>query len=234
MNLDGMSTACRTTNFMITAVVLAACSAPGPPSTTAAAPSPTAAVAPYAARVEGLPEAVRAEMTGVSWRVGCPLSLSRLRLVTVVHWGLDGKVHSGELVVRDDLAPRIVRVFGKLHDGRFPIAAMRRVDAYRGDDHASMAADNTSMFNCRNAEGSRSWSRHAYGEAIDINPVENPYVKGDTILPPAGAAFLDRRNVRPGMVVAGDVVTRAFAAEGFRWGGQFSSLRDYQHFELAQ
>jgi hypothetical protein len=191
-------------------------------------------VAAYAATVEVLPEAVVAEMTGVSWRPGCPLPLARLRLVRLVHWGLDGTVHSGELVVRDDLAPRVVRVFGKLYEARFPIAAMRRVDAYRGDDHASMAADNTSMFNCRNAEGSSTWSRHAYGEAIDINPVENPYVRGRTILPPAGAAYLDRANVRPGMILDGDVVTKAFAAEGFRWGGHFSSLRDYQHFELGR
>ena len=182
--------------------------------------------------VEPLPAAVVREMTGVSWRPGCPVPLSRLRLVRVDHWGFDGAVHTGELVVHADLAAAIVRVFGQLYRARFPIRRMVRVDAYRGSDHASMADDNTSMFNCRLAEGSTSWSRHAYGKAIDINPLENPYVRGAVVLPPAGGAYLDRRDVRPGMVIDGDVVTRAFTAEGFGWGGRFRSLRDYQHFEV--
>ena len=180
-----------------------------------------------------LPPDVVREMTGVSWRPGCPVPLSRLHLVRLSYWGFDGSVHAdGELVVHADLADAIVRIFSKLYAARFPIAEMRRVDAYRADDHASMAADNTSMFNCRNAEGSSSWSRHAYGKAIDVNPLENPYVRGRTVLPPDGARFLDRRNVRPGMVVEGDVVTRAFAVEGFRWGGHYTTLVDYQHFEV--
>jgi hypothetical protein len=134
--------------------------------------------------------------------------------------------------VHADLAEAIVRVFDRLYRVRFPIRRMVRVDSYRGSDHASMADDNTSMFNCRFAEGSTSWSRHAYGKAIDINPLENPYVRAGVVLPPSGRAWLDRHNVRPGMVVAGDAVTRAFAAEGFGWGGDFRSLKDYQHFEV--
>jgi hypothetical protein len=159
--------------------------------------------------------------------------LSQLRLIRLAFWGFDGGVHVGELVADTDVAPAIVRIFGKLYDARFPIRQMQRIEAYSGSDHASMTYDNTSMFNCRFAEGSTSWSRHAYGKAIDINPLENPYIQGTTILPPAGSAFRDRRNVRAGMIIEGDVVTKAFAAEGFRWGAHFKGLIDYQHFDVA-
>lgn len=202
--------------------------APTVPATSA--PSPAAPT--FQGTVEVLPAGVVAQMTGVSWKPGCPVPLAALRLVRVSYRGFDGLIHSGELVAHADVSGALVRVFGKLFDAGFPIRKMVRVDAYGADDHASMADDNTSMFNCRRAEGSTSWSRHAYGKAIDINTVENPYVRGRTVLPPAGRAFLDRANVRPAMIVAGDVVTRAFAAEGFRWGGDYRSLKDYQHFEI--
>jgi D-alanyl-D-alanine carboxypeptidase len=174
-----------------------------------------------------------AEMTGVSWRPGCPVALSDLRLVRLTYWGFDNAPHQGELVAHAQVAPAVVRVFGKLYAARFPIRRMRRVDAYAGNDLDSMADDNTSMFNCRNVYGSTRWSAHAFGRAIDINTVENPYLPGSQVLPPAGAAYLDRRNVRPGMIVSGDVVTQAFAAEGFRWGGDWTPDKDYQHFEVS-
>jgi hypothetical protein len=109
---------------------------------------------------------------------------------------------------------------------------MQRIEAYGGDDDASMAADNTSAFNCREITGGGAVSNHALGVAIDINPVENPYVRGGDVLPPAGAEYLDREDVRPGMIVEGDV-TAAFDAIGFDWGGRWRSLQDYQHFEAA-
>jgi hypothetical protein len=110
---------------------------------------------------------------------------------------------------------------------------MERVEAYGGDDDASMAADNTSAFNCREITGGGAFSNHSWGTAIDVNPLENPYVKGDVVLPDAGAAYLDRSDVRPGMIVDGDVVVTAFAAIGFEWGGDWNRLKDYQHFEAA-
>jgi hypothetical protein len=173
-----------------------------------------------------------AEMTGVSWRPGCPVALADLRLVRLTYWGFDNAPHEGELIVHVQVVPAIVRIFGKLYDAKFPVRRMRRIDAYAGNDFDSMADDNTSMFNCRKAYGSAKWSVHAFGKAIDVNTVENPYLPGGQVLPPAGAAYLDRRRVRPGMIVPGDVVTRAFAAEGFRWGGDWTSGRDYQHFEV--
>jgi hypothetical protein len=124
-------------------------------------------------------------------------------------------------------------VFGRLYGAGFPIRRMERIEVYGGDDDASMAADNTSAFNCREITGGGSMSIHSWGKAIDINTVENPYVRGGTVEPPAGAEFLDRGNVRPGMIVDGDVAVTAFGEIGFEWGGHWSSLQDYQHFEAA-
>jgi hypothetical protein len=109
---------------------------------------------------------------------------------------------------------------------------MQPVDAYRGSDDRSAAADNTSGFNCRAAvtTGPKSWSMHAYGEAIDVNDVENPYLEGARVIPPAGKAYLDRTNVRPGMAFHGGVLVRAFASVGWGWGGNFAGTPDYQHF----
>jgi hypothetical protein len=188
---------------------------------------------PFKGSVAPIPPAMAAEMTGVSWRPGCPVGLADLRLARLTFWGFDGAAHQGELIVHVQAAPAIVRIFGKLYAARFPIRKMRRIDAYRGNDFDSMADDNTSMFNCRNAYGTTKWSVHAYGTAIDVNTVENPYLPGKTVLPPAGGAYLDRHKLRPGMIVSGDLVTRAFAAEGFRWGGNFTSGKDYQHFEIG-
>jgi len=187
-------------------------------------------VVPFGAGIARLSAGRVAGMTGVSWRPGCPVPPAELRLVTVTYWGFDGAPHRGELVVHEDLAGAFVRVFERLYRARFPIRAMVPVEAYHGSDDASMAADNTSAFNCRYVAGTRTWSAHAYGRAVDVNPVENPYLVGGRVLPPAGRAYLDRRDARPGMVLPGDAVTRAFAAEGFRWGATFGEP-DYQHFD---
>jgi D-alanyl-D-alanine carboxypeptidase len=167
-----------------------------------------------------------------SYRAGCPIAPSQLRLLRLSYWGFDGKAHVGSLVVRDRVAGAVVIVFRRLYTTRFPIRRLRKVDAYRGSDDASMAADNTSGFNCRFVSGTRRWSQHAYGEAIDVNPVENPYVQGSRVSPPAGRRYLDRSHVRPGMAVAGGVLVRAFAAVGWQWGGRWGTP-DYQHFSTT-
>ena len=153
----------------------------------------------------------------------------------LTYWGFDGRAHTGALVVHRRVADDVVAVFRRLYEARFPIRRMRPVSAYRGSDDASMAADNTSGFNCRRAVGSTTgaWSNHAYGLAIDVNPVENPYVLGGRALPPAGRAYVDRRHVRPGMAVAGGVLVRAFAARGWGWGGRWAGSPDYQHFSTT-
>ena len=109
---------------------------------------------------------------------------------------------------------------------------MELIDRYGADDRRSMAADNTSAFNCRFVAGTNRWSMHAYGLAIDLNPVENPYVSGSHVSPPAGAPFADRSRDAPGMIHDGDAVVRAFARRaGWEWLGDGpGSVRDYQHF----
>ena len=145
------------------------------------------------------------------------------------YWGFDDRSHLGTMVISAAVAQTVLAVFATLFHDRFPIRSMVPLDAYGGRDPASMAADNTSGFNCRTVAGSTTWSAHAYGEAIDVNPVENPYIEGGTVQPPAGRAFLDRGRLRPGMAAPGTVVNDAFASIGWPWGGRFHSP-DYQHF----
>jgi hypothetical protein len=183
---------------------------------------------PFVARAER----VTAADLPYSWRPGCPVAPSQLRRLRLAYVGFDGKRHVGALVLNVRVVPQVVVVFRTLYRARFPIRRMRPVDAYHGSDDRSAAADNTSAFNCRAAvtSGAKSWSMHAYGEAIDVNDVENPYVLGSRVIPPAGKAYVDRTNVRPGMAVAGGVLVRAFASVGWSWGGRFAGTPDYQHF----
>ena len=167
-----------------------------------------------------------------SWRPGCPVPIEGLRLLTVDHWGFNGGVHRGELVVNESQAGQVLHVMRLLYEARFPIERMVLVDAYGGDDDRSMAANNTSAFNCRSVSGRPGvWSEHAYGWAIDVNPVQNPYVNGRHVSPPAGAAFANRSARHPGMVHAG--VVQAFASVGWGWGGNWGSTKDYQHFSAT-
>jgi hypothetical protein len=178
----------------------------------------------------GAVEPVRWVDLRFSYRKGCPVGPSQLRTVSVSHWGFDGEPRIGRIVVAKRLAPGLVTVFRRLWEARFPIRRLRPVSAYGGDDDRSMAADNTSGFNCRFVGGTSRWSLHAYGEAIDVNPVENPYVRGSTVSPPAGRAYVDRTMFRKGMAVRGGILVRAFAAAGWKWGAGFG---DYQHFSTT-
>ena len=167
-----------------------------------------------------LDRATRERMTGSSWHRGCPVGLGDLRLLRLSYWGFDGRAHAGRLVVHEGWAKPMLRVMRKLYRQRYPIRRMRLVDAYGADDHRSMDADNTSAFNCRFIAGQPGvWSQHAYGKAIDLNPVENPYVTASGhSSPPAGAPYADRTRRAPGMVHAGDPVVRAFDSIGWSWG----------------
>jgi D-alanyl-D-alanine carboxypeptidase len=169
-----------------------------------------------------------------SYRVGCPVPPAQLRTVRLSYWGFDGRRRIGSLVVNRRVVGDVTAVFRRLYAARFPIRRMVPVSAYRGSDDASMVADNTSAFNCRPAVGSitGAWSMHAFGLAVDINPVENPYVLGGRARPPAGRSYVDRSRRRPGMALAGGVLVAAFEARGWFWGGRWRS-RDYQHFELS-
>jgi hypothetical protein len=184
----------------------------------------------FHATISRIDAATRSRMIGSSWHRGCPVAIRDLRLLRVSYWGFDREVHGGRLVVHEDQAVRVRRVMRRLFDVRFPIRRMRLVDAYGGNDRRSMAANNTSAFNCRPVAGTSRWSQHAFGRAIDVNPVQNPYVSGGYVSPPAGEPYADRSLRRRGMIHSGDAVVRAFAAVGWGWGGSWTSPKDYQHF----
>ena len=186
---------------------------------------------PYVATVQH----VTARDLPYSWRRGCPVAPAQLRRVRLRYIGFDGAAHTGRLIVNERVVPQVIEIFRTLYAARFPIRSMVPVDVYHGSDSRSTAADNTSSFNCRYAvaPGPKHWSMHAYGEAIDIDTVENPYVEaGGGVEPPAGAAYLDRSRVRPGMAVEGGVLVRAFDRAGWGWGGRWSGTKDYQHFSV--
>lgn len=169
---------------------------------------------------------------GKSWHPGCPVPPSGLRALSMTFWGFDHHAHRGTLVVSAGYVSSYVGAFRAVYAARFPIRQMRPVAAYGGDDNKSMAADNTSAFNCRYAvsNGPKHWSMHAYGQAVDIDPLENPYTLDGKVLPPQGKPYTNRSDVRPGMVVDGSAPVRAFAAVGWGWGGRWASSPDYQHF----
>jgi D-alanyl-D-alanine carboxypeptidase-like protein len=185
---------------------------------------------PFAATVSRLDRQMRETMIGVSWHPGCPVPLRELRSVWLTYVGFDGRAHHGRLIVHRRWADEIVSVFRTLYRAGFPIRRIRPIDRYGGDDRRSMRHDNTSAFNCRTVAGTSTWSQHAYGRAIDIDPVENPYVDGAHVSPPNGEAYADRSRMRPGMIAEGDVVWRAFDRIGWGWGGTWWSAQDYQHF----
>jgi hypothetical protein len=173
-------------------------------------------------------------MTGKSWHKGCPVPIRRLRLIEVSYHGFDKQRHTGRLVAHRDAAPALVSAFRSMYRHGFKIRKMYLVDRYDASDRRSMRADNTSAFNCRTVAGTDRWSEHAYGRAIDINPVENPYVGSDgSVSPRKGAEYADRSPRRKGMIAAGGATVRAFEREGWGWGGYWSSGKDYQHFSAS-
>jgi hypothetical protein len=194
------------------------------------APAPAATEPAWQGSSSRLPADLKERMRGVSWHEGCPVPLRDLRLLEMTYWGFDGEVRRGRLVVSENHDGRILRVFHRLFDAKFKIRRMRLIDYYDGSDDRSMEANNTSAFNCRRVGGTDRWSQHAYGRAIDINPVQNPYVHGDTVEPAAGERYLDRDDVRKGMIVRPGPVVRAFARVGWEWGGDWQYSKDYQHF----
>ena len=195
-------------------------------------PLPNAGAAPaFRGHAKLIDPQTRQRMIGVSWHRGCPVGLDDLRLLALSYWGFDGEPHLGRLVVNRDAAVPMLRAMRSLYRLHFPIRRMQLVDAYGAVDDRSMAADNTSAFNCRFVAGTQRWSEHAFGHAIDINPVENPYADSDGyVSPPSGAPYLNRSRHVPGLIHSGGAVVRAFAAVGWGWGGYWDWPKDYQHF----
>jgi len=170
-----------------------------------------------------------------SWHPGCPVSPAELRAIRLSYIGFDGTAHTGEIIVNASVADQVIKVFSLLYGARFPIRRMKPVDVFRGSDPRSMAADNTSGFNCRRAvaPGPPQWSMHAYGLAIDVNTLQNPYIEaGSGVHPSAGAAYINRSDIRPGMAYPGGILVSAFRSVGWGWGGFWTGSPDYQHFSV--
>jgi hypothetical protein len=167
-----------------------------------------------------------------TWHPGCPVPPEDLRQLTLTYLDFKNHRRSGTLLVHRDLADEVVRIFRALLDHGFVIERMVPIEEYGGDDDASMAANNTSAFNCRDTTGKPGvFSNHSWGRAIDINPLINPYVKGDKVLPPAGRQYLDRTRSFSGSILKDSFIVREFEKAGWTWGGRWSDRQDYQHFE---
>lgn len=184
----------------------------------------------FVGRVAPVTDDVLARST---WHDGCPVGRDELAHVVVSHWGFDDRHHTGELLVHTDVADDVVTVFSRLHAARFPLEEVAITT--REDLAAPPTGDGnvTAAFVCRATRGSGSWSAHARGLAIDVNPFHNPYVRDGRVLPELATAYTDRDDQRPGMVHAGDVVTAAFADVGWTWGGDFRSFTDPMHFSAT-
>jgi hypothetical protein len=237
------------------AVVGVACSmssrtAPASSPTAARLVSPTGSPAPATPglapaklppRFEGavgrIGPALRAKLNGRNWHPGCPVPIDDLRVVRVSYWTFRRDVAGGPLVVNASVAHDVLWVFHRLFRARFPIRQIGLPPRYRPPRRADWFStrDLTSSFNCRPATGNPgSLSQHSYGWAIDVNPLLNPYVGPDgKVLRRAALPYLDRARRVPGMIHGGDVVVRSFAAIGWRWGGDWHTLKDYMHFSLT-
>ena len=198
------------------------------------------ALTPFHSLIQPLSGPARTEVKRDAWHPGCPVSLSDLRVLAVSYVGFDRNAHTGQLVVNRSAAAPLARVFRQLYGLRFEIRHMALADAYRPARSRPADGDVSSSFDCRQAvpspcvggSGTGTWSEHAFGEAVDLNPVENPYTGCGRSRNPASRPYLDRSRHRPGMVTA--AVVRAFRSIGWGWGGSWTgSTKDYMHFSAT-
>ena len=169
---------------------------------------------------------------GVSWKQNNTVKIDDLCYVKVTYWGFDEKTHIGELIVNKEIGKEVTEIFKELYAAKFPIMKMKLIDEYDAIDSKSMADNNTSAFCYREVDGKPGkLSKHSYGIAIDINPVQNPYVYKDKVSPESGRDYLDRGKLSKGMIVANDVCYKAFTSRGWTWGGNWKNEKDYQHFQ---
>ena len=183
-----------------------------------------------------LSDAVFQRMKGKSYKTGCTLARTDLRYLRVLHRNAEGKPQLGEMVCHKKIANILLEVFRKLYEANYRIERMVLVDNYDAVDERSMAANNTSAFNYRAVAGSRTLSKHSRGLAVDINPLYNPCLKLRTgkVLPQEGAAYAKNRDSRkdiPYKIDHNDLAYKLLHAKGFTWGGDWRSVKDYQHFE---
>lgn len=195
---------------------------------------------PFHTSIRPLSPSYRAQLTGPFWHAGCPVGLSSLRVLTVSYWDFEGRAETGQLVVNERVAPPLGRVFRRLYELRFPIRHLHFEDAYGPKRARPADRDISDAFECRPAvpspcaggSSTGNWSQHAYGFAVDLNPIENPYAGCGRTRERASLPFLDRSRIRPGMVTP--AVVQAFRSIGWGWGGSWSgSTKDYMHFSAS-
>ena len=186
---------------------------------------------PMVFRIDEIDPTMTSEMMGKSYHENDVIQIDHLRYVQVGYYGFDGLPHQGALVVHELIAEDILEIFTELYDVQYPLESITPIDAYDGDDDASMVANNSSAFNYRLIAGTSRLSRHAYGLAVDINPLMNPWVTSHGIYPVEGSLYADRTLGQVGMIIKGDPCYEAFISRGFEWGGDWSSSQDYQHFD---
>lgn len=194
-----------------------------------------AEAAAFRFRTVPIPDAVFARMRGKSWLPACGHRRADFRYLEVLHYDLEGRIRTGELVLHRSVAGEALEIFEALFVNRYPIGGIRLIDDFDADDERSMTANNTSAFCCRTVMGTKRLSAHARGLAVDLNPLYNPYVRGAVVQPAAGRPWAGAaaRRGEPPVIGPDDLAVRLFAARGWTWGGSWKSLRDYQHFEKA-
>jgi hypothetical protein len=181
----------------------------------------------YRSRISPVPLAILARST---WQPDCPVAVDDLRYLTMSFWGFDDRAHTGEMIVNSTVATAVTKAFGELYARHFPIEAMQVTTPAELTVPPTGDGNNTSAFVCRPTRGQTTWSAHAYGLAVDLNPFCNPYINGNLVIPALASAYLDRTNHRPGMVLPGDRTVGAFAAIGWSWGGSWNVPKDWMHF----
>jgi len=195
------------------------------------------AMASYKADISKITLEVKKRMIkGNSWRKGCPVPLKDLRYLRLTYRDFNGRDARGEMIVHKEVASEVTRIFGELYEAGYPIRKMRLVSDYKGSDWQSIEADNTSAFNCRKATGSRHWSKHSYGKAIDLNSIENPYVsRSGHISHKASQQYRKRLHRKhtaadKAVLLKSDKAVHIFKKYGWKWGGDWAGVKDYQHF----
>jgi hypothetical protein len=184
---------------------------------------------------EEIPDAFRATMQRTTWHNGCPIPIADLRMLTLSYWSFEGMPQNGVLIVNKAVDKETRRIFRSLFRHGFMIERMEPIENFGGDDIRSMEANNTSSFNCRDITGVvGKFSNHSWGLAIDINPLTNPYVKGEKVLPAQGRAYLQRNRAYAGGVLKDSFIERMFRRKGWGWGGDWIDRQDYQHFEKPE
>ena len=193
--------------------------------------------ADFHATISVITPEITQRIVGRSWHRGCPVPLHELRYLRIRYLGFDARTHQGEMIVHQDVADEVVRIFDRLYAQGYPIRQMRLISDFGGSDWQSIEADNTSAFNCRKATGSKKWSKHAYGKAIDINPIENPYIsRSGHISHKASQPYRKRKHQRRSspenraLILPHDRIVHLFKMYGWKWGGDWHSVKDYQHF----